>query len=57
MPQALKNNKERWTYADYLTWLADDGLYGKPDRYAGNDKVAVPLLGDLVVDLNEVFSE
>jgi len=34
-----------------------DGLYGAADRYAGDDKVPVPLLGDLVIDLAEVFGE
>lgn len=34
-----------------------DGLYGAADRYAGDDQVPVPLLGDLVVDLAEVFGE
>ena len=34
-----------------------DGLYGAADRYAGDDQVPVPLLGDLVVDLAEVFEE
>lgn len=34
-----------------------DGLYGAADRYAGNDQVPVPLLGDLVIDLAEVFEE
>ncbi len=34
-----------------------DGLYGAADRYAGADQVPVPLLGDLVVDLAEVFGE
>ena len=34
-----------------------DGRYGAADRYAGDDKVSVPLLGDLVIDLAEVFGE
>lgn len=34
-----------------------DGMYGRPDRYAGDDKVPVPLLGDLLIDLGEVFAE
>lgn len=34
-----------------------DGLYGAADRYAGADKVPVPLLGDLEIDLAEVFAE
>ena len=33
------------------------GCYGAADRYAGDDKVPVPLLGDLVVDLAELFVE
>ena len=37
--------------------LGGDGMYGAADRYAGDDKVAVPLLGDLVVDLGVVFVE
>jgi Uma2 family endonuclease len=35
--------------------IAEDGVYDKPERYGGDDKVMVPLLGDLVVDLGEVF--
>ncbi len=31
--------------------------YGVPERYADTDKIAVPLLGELVVDLAEVFGE
>lgn len=31
--------------------------YGRADMYVADDKIAVPLLGDLVVDLNEVFVE
>ncbi|NJD37128.1 MAG: Uma2 family endonuclease [Geobacter sp.] len=34
-----------------------DGLYGAGDRYAVDDKVPVPLLGDLMIDLAEVFAE
>jgi len=34
-----------------------DGLYGAADRYAGNDQVPVPLLGDLLIDLAAVFQE
>lgn len=37
--------------------LEEDGIYGKPDRYAEDDKVPVPLLGELVIDLGEVFAE
>jgi hypothetical protein len=32
-------------------------MYGKPERYAGDDKVPVPLLGELVIVLAEVFAE
>jgi Uma2 family endonuclease len=35
----------------------EDGLYGAADRYAGDDQVPVPLLGDLVIDLAELFAE
>lgn len=35
--------------------LGDDQTYGKPERYATDDKIAVPLLGELLVDLAEVF--
>jgi Uma2 family endonuclease len=34
-----------------------DGLYGKPERYGGDDKVSVPLLGDLVIDLKDIFAQ
>lgn len=37
--------------------LREDGLYGAADRYAGDDKVSVSLLGELVIDLVEVFAE
>ena len=37
--------------------LDEDKTYGKPDRYAVGDKIAVPLLGELVVDLDDVFAE
>lgn len=37
--------------------LSDDGLYGSADRYATNDLVPVPLLGNLVIDLGDVFAE
>ena len=30
--------------------------YGRPEMYVSRDKVAVPLLGDLIIDLNDVFS-
>ncbi len=36
---------------------AENGKYGAADRYAGDGKVLVPLLGDLEVDLAEVFRE
>lgn len=37
--------------------LGADGLYGAADRHAGDDKVPVRMLGELVVDLKEVFAE
>lgn len=37
--------------------LGEDQTYGKPERYADDHKIAVPLLGELVVDLADVFSE
>ncbi len=37
--------------------IGEDGMYGKPERYAGDDTVAVPLFGDLVVELKGVFAE
>jgi Uma2 family endonuclease len=35
--------------------LQKNGKYGAPDRYVNDDKVPVPLLGDLIIDLGEVF--
>ncbi len=37
--------------------LGEEGKFGRPDRYAADAKVAVPLLVDLVVDLSGVFIE
>ncbi len=37
--------------------IGEDQTYGKPERYAVDGKVPVPLLGDLVLDLAEVFAE
>ncbi len=37
--------------------LGDDQTYGKLERYADDHKIAVPLLGELVVDLADVFAE
>jgi len=37
--------------------LQQNGCYGAPDRYAGDDKVAVPMLGELEIDLGAVFME
>ncbi len=37
--------------------LGEDQSYGKPERYALDNKVAVPLLGELVIDLAEIFAE
>jgi len=37
--------------------LQDNGKYGAPERYASSDTVPVQLLGDLAIDLGEVFAE
>ena len=37
--------------------LQENGRYGVPDRYAESGTVPVPLLGDLVIDLAELFVE
>ena len=37
--------------------LGEDEKYGAADRYAGDNKLAVPLLGDLVIELESVFVE
>lgn len=37
--------------------LEENGSYGAPDRYCREDKVAVPLLGELEIDLKSVFAE
>jgi len=37
--------------------LDENGKYCAADRYAGDNKVPVPLLDDLVIDLGEVFAE
>lgn len=37
--------------------LLENNKYGIPDRYKSDDRVPVSLLGDLVVDLAEVFTE
>jgi len=37
--------------------LCETGKYGVADRYAGDDKVPVPLLGELVIDLSDVFAD
>jgi len=34
-----------------------NGRYGVPERYADTDKITVTLLGELVVDLAEIFGE
>jgi len=33
------------------------GEYGRADMYASDDKVSVPLLGELIIDLKDVFWE
>jgi len=35
----------------------DSGKYGAAERYAGDDMVSVPMLGELIIDLGEVFAE
>ena len=37
--------------------LGEDGVYGRAAMYTAADSVAVPLLGDLVIDLKDVVSE
>jgi len=37
--------------------LGQDGIYGRADMYVAADFIAVPLLGDLIIDLKEVFAE
>ena len=37
--------------------IGEDCMYGIPERYAVDDMVPVPLLGDLLIDLKEVFAE
>jgi hypothetical protein len=42
-----------------LLWCLDcidNGLYGLPDRCGDTDKIAVQLLGDLVIDLRDIFA-
>jgi Uma2 family endonuclease len=41
----------------FVYQLDEKGVYGSPKRYAAGDKVPVPLLGELVIDLGEVFAE
>jgi Uma2 family endonuclease len=37
--------------------LQDNRKYAAPERYAANGRLPVPLLGDLVIDLGEVFAQ
>lgn len=37
--------------------LGEDGMYGRAAIYTASDVVPVPLLGELTIDLNEVFAE
>ena len=37
--------------------LQTDGRYGVPDRYGDDGKIPVPLLGDLIIDLADLFAE
>ena len=41
----------------FVYHLNETGGYGSPKRYAEGDKVSVSLLGELVIDLGEVFAE
>jgi Uma2 family endonuclease len=41
----------------FVYHLNESGFYGIPDRYASDDKVPVPLLGELVIDLIDVFAD
>lgn len=36
--------------------LDDAGHYGRPDVYGSRDRVEVPLLGELVIDLADIFA-
>lgn len=52
--------KEYWIVHPYeqtvmVFRLQDNGMYGLPDRFGNTDNIAVPLLGDLAIDLAEVF--
>jgi len=56
------NIKEYWIIHPaemtvFVYHLNETGGYGAPKRYAEGDKVPVPLLGELVIDLGEVFAE
>jgi Uma2 family endonuclease len=37
--------------------LQQDGLFGPPDRFAASDRITVTMLGDMMIDLAEVFAE
>jgi Uma2 family endonuclease len=37
--------------------LQENGLYGVPDRYGSVGTIAVPLLGELLIDLADVFTK
>jgi Uma2 family endonuclease len=41
----------------FVYHLSETGVYESPKRYAVDDQVQVPLLGELVIDLAEVFAE
>ena len=54
--------KEYWIVHPYeqtvmVFKLQDNGMYGLPDCFGNSDKIAVPMLGDLIVDLSEVFAD
>jgi Uma2 family endonuclease len=53
--------KEYWIVHPYeqtvmVFRLQDNGAYGLPERFSYSDKIAVPMLGELAIDLAEVFA-
>ena len=51
--------KEYWiVYPDLKiieTYRLENGFYGKPVVYCEDDKIEVKLLGDLIIEVNEIF--
>jgi Uma2 family endonuclease len=37
--------------------LQQNGMFGSPDRFGGTDRIAVTMLGELIIDLADVFAE